>query len=45
MPALLVVDKAGLVRYKHYGGSMADIPPNEAIFAVLDVLRSDTTPE
>jgi len=28
MPALMVIDKAGQVTYKHYGGSMSDIPPN-----------------
>ncbi len=39
MPALLVVDKAGQVRYKHYGGSMSDIPSNQEILAVLDDLN------
>jgi peroxiredoxin len=36
MPALLVVDKAGQIRYSHYGNSMSDIPPNADILLVLD---------
>ena len=38
MPALLVVDKAGRIRYEHYGHDMADIPPNADILALLDRL-------
>ena len=36
MPAQVIVDKAGLVRFAHYGHSMADIPPNEELFSLLD---------
>ena len=36
MPALVVVDKEGKIRYKHYAGSMGDIPPNEEIISLLD---------
>lgn len=39
MPALMVVDRAGQVAYRHYGGSMSDIPPNAEILAVLDELN------
>mgnify|MGYP001813410223 CR=1 FL=1 len=39
MPALLVVDKDGQVAYKHYGGSMSDIPPNPQILSILDGLN------
>lgn len=39
MPALMVIDKAGQVAYKHYGGSMQDIAPNPQILAVLDELN------
>jgi peroxiredoxin len=35
MPALLVVDKNGIIRYAHYGDNMHDIPPNEEILQVL----------
>jgi peroxiredoxin Q/BCP len=39
MPALMVVDKAGQVVYRHYGGSMSDIPSNREVLAVLDELN------
>ena len=32
MPALVVIDKAGQLAFKHYGGSMSDIPPNAQSF-------------
>jgi len=41
MPALMVIDKAGQVAYKHYGGSMSDIPPNPQILAILDQLNQE----
>lgn len=41
MPALMVIDKAGQVRYAHYGGSMSDIPPNAEILAVVDELNQE----
>ena len=41
MPAMMVIDKNGQVRHKHYGGSMADIPPNSEILAVLDELNQE----
>jgi peroxiredoxin len=39
MPALMVVDKAGKVRFQHHAGAMFDIPPNRQILAVLDGLN------
>jgi peroxiredoxin len=39
MPALLVIDKAGQVAYRHYGSAMSDIPPNPQILAILDELN------
>jgi peroxiredoxin len=39
MPALVVVDKEGKIRYQHYGESMSDIPPNEIILSLLDDLN------
>ena len=39
MPAMMVIDKDGQVRHKHYGGSMSDIPPSSEILAVLDELN------
>jgi peroxiredoxin Q/BCP len=41
MPALMVIDRAGEVCYKHYGGSAMDIPPNHEILAVLDELNQE----
>ncbi len=41
MPAMMVVDKAGLVRYKHYGSSMSDIPENRDILGILDELNQE----
>ena len=41
MPALMVVDKDGQVAYKHYGGSMSDIPPNPQILSILDGLNQE----
>ena len=41
MPALMVIDRAGRIRYKHYGSSMSDIPPNAEILAVLDSLNQE----
>lgn len=42
MPALLVIDKEGQIRYKHYGNSMSDIPPNEEILDLLRKLQQET---
>jgi peroxiredoxin Q/BCP len=41
MPAMMVIDKAGQVRYKHYGDAMSDIPPNPEILAILDDLNQE----
>jgi peroxiredoxin len=35
MPALVVIDKQGNVRYLHYGNSMQDIPANSLILEIL----------
>ena len=36
MPAQVVVDKASVARYVHYGKSMSDIPSNDEILASLE---------
>ena len=41
MPAQLIVDKNGMIRYKHYGNSMSDIPENGEILAILDDLNRE----
>ena len=42
MPAQVIVDRAGLARYVHYGHDMADIPANEDILATLAALNAAT---
>jgi peroxiredoxin Q/BCP len=44
MPAVLVVDKAGQIRYQHYGESMSDIPLNQEILEFLDRLNAEPIP-
>ncbi len=35
LPATMVIDPTGQVRYSHYGSSMMDIPPNAELLAVI----------
>jgi peroxiredoxin len=44
MPALLVIDRAGQVAYRHYGNAMSDILPNPYILAILDELNRSRQP-
>jgi peroxiredoxin len=41
MPALMVVDRNGMLRYEHHGDSMADIPGNAFILSLLDRLNQE----
>ena len=41
MPAQVIVDKVGRVRYVHYGHSMMDIPSHGEILALLDDLNKE----
>jgi peroxiredoxin len=36
MPAMMIIDKEGMIRYRHYGDSMSDIPTDQE---VLDFLK------
>ena len=36
MPAVLVIDLDGMIRFVEYGESMQDIPQNSTLFEVLD---------
>lgn len=38
MPAQMIIDKQGVLRYVHYGHSMQDIPSNEEMFKLIDSL-------
>lgn len=40
MPAQMLIDKSGILRYVHYGHSMSDIPPNEELMKLLDSLSA-----
>jgi peroxiredoxin Q/BCP len=39
MPAQVIVDTEGLVRFVHYGHAMSDIPKNDEILELLDQLN------
>ena len=41
MPAQIIVDKEGDIRFIHYGESMKDIPGNEELLKQLDLCLSD----
>ena len=40
MPALVVIDKAGEIRFQHYGNSMSDIVSNQELLNLLDDLNA-----
>jgi peroxiredoxin len=39
MPAQVLIDKAGVARYVHYGHSMSDIPENAELLGLVDELN------
>src|SRR5512136_2159010 len=42
MPAQVLVDRAGIARFVHYGRSMSDIPENAEILALADILNKES---
>jgi peroxiredoxin len=40
MPALLIIDKEGQIRFRQYGESMSDIPENTAVLKILDEMNA-----
>ena len=44
VPALIVVDGKGDIRYRHYGSGMRDIPPNSEVLGVVDQLLAESAP-
>jgi len=40
MPLNCVIDTKGYIRFAHYGSSMSDIPSNDELFQVIDVLNN-----
>ena len=45
MPAMMVIDKEGQIRFQHYAESMRDIPPNRVVFELLDELKAGLSQE
>ena len=43
MPAQVLVDKAGVARFVHYGHDMTDIPKNEEMLSLIDGLNAEST--
>jgi peroxiredoxin len=41
VPALLLIDKEGQIRYQHYGNSMSDIPENSLVMGILDKMNTN----
>ena len=41
MPAQAIIDKSGIVRYIHYGQSMSDIPTNDELLKLIDLINSE----
>jgi len=39
MPAQVIVDRAGIARFVHYGHAMSDIPENSELLQLLDQLK------
>jgi peroxiredoxin len=44
MPASLLLDKKGYIRYKHFGESMSDIPENQQVLSLIDKLNGEGDP-
>ncbi len=42
MPAMLIVDSAGQVRFVHYGHEMSDIPANAEVLETLDAINLES---
>ncbi|NTV36371.1 MAG: peroxiredoxin family protein [Anaerolineaceae bacterium] len=41
MPAVLVIDKEGKIRFSEYGESMADIPENSTVLEAIDQINQN----
>jgi peroxiredoxin Q/BCP len=41
MPAQVLIDKAGVARFVHYGHAMSDIPENKELLALGDEINRD----
>ena len=43
MPAQVMIDREGMVRFVHYGHAMEDIPSNEEMLSLLRGMNSERT--
>lgn len=41
MPASILIDKSGQIRYTHFGESMADIPKTQEILLLIDNMNKE----
>ena len=41
MPAMVIIDRQGIVRFVHYGHSMSDIPENKDVLETLQALNAE----
>jgi peroxiredoxin Q/BCP len=41
MPAMLIVDKQGVIRFAHFADAMFDIPKNADVLQLLDQLNEE----
>ena len=41
MPAQVIIDKSGTIRYLHYGLSMSDIPDIKALLTLFDKINTE----
>ena len=41
MPAMVIIDKSGLVRFVHYGHAMEDIPDNKDVLQSLRTINME----
>ncbi len=42
MPAQFIIDKAGMMRYVHYGQSLSDIPTNDEVLKILKEINNES---
>jgi peroxiredoxin len=41
MPASILIDRNGYIRYKHFGESMSDIPKDRLVLSLIDELNEE----
>lgn len=42
MPAQVIIDKSGIMRYIHYGLSMSDIPADNELLIIIDDINAES---